>query len=157
MVEWSRTAAQFLRAVARAYPQGAPAEVEALADHLWKLAARAATLAGVLERRSQAFERLVASGGELRAEVERRVEALAGEASAESRRQVEELRAQLESFDEALNTDLGVGRQHIEARVREALECEKAFAETAAKLARHLRDEPECRELLEAIEQHWRA
>jgi serine/threonine-protein kinase len=128
-----------------------------LADHLWKLASRAATLAGVLESRSRAFERLVESGAALRAEVERRIEALAGEASAESRHQVEELRAQRDSFDEALNTDLRVGHQRIEAGVREALECEKAFAETARRLAQHLRDKPECRELLEAIETRGRA
>jgi hypothetical protein len=47
--------------------------------------------------------------------------------------------------------DLQSGRQQIETRVREALECEKAFTETTKVLVEHLRDKPECRELLEDI------
>ena len=151
MVEWSRTAANFLKAVARAYPHGAPTEVQALADQLWSLASRAATLAGLLETKSKAFEQLVEAGRALRAHIEEKIEELAKEESAESRKHVDELRSQLERYDEALKEDLLGGRQHIETRVREALECEKTFTETSRVLVQHLRDKPACREVLEEI------
>jgi hypothetical protein len=151
MVEWSRTAANVQRAVARAHPNGAPTEVGALAGHLWQLASQASTLAGVLDRRSKDFEQLLGSSGELRAKIEQRIEELAGEESAESRRQVEALRADLARYGEALEADLRSGRQRIEAQVREALAWEVDFRQTCKALVEHLRDEPECRDLLEGI------
>jgi hypothetical protein len=151
MVEWSRTAATFLRAVGRAYAHGAPTDVEALTDQLWKLASRAAILAGALETQSKAFEQLQAAGAGLRADIERKIEALAREESAESRKQIEALRGDLERFRAALEQDSLAGRQRIETRVREALELEKAFTETSSLLVEHLRDERGGRELLEEI------
>ena len=151
MVEWSRTAANFLKAVATAYPHGAPTEVGALADHLWKLASRAATLAGVVETQSKAFEKLVEVGGGFRAHIEQKIEELAAEESAESRKQIEELRGQLDRYSEALKEDLLSARQNIETRVGEALACEKAFTETSGVLVERLRYKPQCRELLEDI------
>jgi hypothetical protein len=151
MVEWSRTAANFLRAVGRAYPQGAPTEVEALTDELWKLASRAATLAGALDTLSKTFEQLQAAGAGLRADLERKIEALAGEESAESRKQIEALRGDLDRFTAALEVDSLAGRQRIETRVHEALALEKAFTETSSALVEHLRNKRGGRELLEEI------
>ncbi len=128
MVEWSRKAANLLRAVGRAYVHGAPTEVQTRVDHLWKLASRGATLAGVLETQSKAFEQLAAaSAGPLRAGIEQKVD--------------------LDRFDEAFKADLLSGREKIDAHVREALECEKDFTETAALLVEHLRHKPQCRDL----------
>ena len=231
VVEWSRTAANFLRAVARAYPnRQAPTDVRAAADHIWELASRAATLEGELESHSKKLEAIEKRGRALRAEIGRKVEELAGEESralrdaaverehlsrlrikrkhsqqefsvaqgeidaagnnlerirrsaealgaaraqvevlravaqdyedrarareetaAERRRQIEELRSQLQRYSEALENDLQAGRERIATRVREALTYEKAFTEATGVLVDHLRDKPECRELLEDI------
>ncbi|MEZ4287107.1 MAG: hypothetical protein R3A47_02965 [Polyangiales bacterium] len=82
VVEWSRTAANFLRAVARAYPNGrTPEEVKGAADQIWELASRAATLEGELETHSKRLEAIEKRGRGLRAEIGRKVEELAGEES----------------------------------------------------------------------------
>ena len=44
------------------------------------------------------------------------------------------------------------GRERIANRVREALSYEKSFSEASNVLLDHLRDKPECRELLEDID-----
>ena len=232
MVEWSRTAANFLRAVARAYPDGdAPTEVQGAADQIWELASRASRLEGELESHSKKLETIEKRGRALRAEIGRKVEDLAGEESralrdasserdllsqlilkrkrakrahqaaqaevqaagsnierirrghealgatraqcevlqtvsrdyerrarskedvaGERRRQIEELRAQLKRYSEALENDLQSGRERIANRVREALDYENAFGSASNLLLDHLRDKPECRELLEDID-----
>ena len=232
VVEWSRTAANFLRAVARAYPDGdAPSEVQGASDKIWELASRASRLEGELESHSKKLETIEKRGRALRAEIGRKVEDLAGEESralrdaaserdtlsqlllkrkraqrehqaaqaevqaagqnfdrvgrgyealgaaraqvevfegvardyeqrarakedvaAERRKQIEELRAQLKRYSEALEADLQTGRERIANRVREALDYEKAFGDASNLLLDHLRDKPECRELLEAID-----
>ncbi|HSN81793.1 MAG TPA: protein kinase [Polyangiales bacterium] len=82
VVEWSRTAANFLRAVARAYPDGnAPAEVQGASDQIWELASRASRLEGELESHSKKLETIEKRGRALRAEIGRKVEELAGEES----------------------------------------------------------------------------
>ena len=54
VVEWSRRAANFLRATARAYPNGrAPEKVQQSADRMWELAARASRLEGELASHSR--------------------------------------------------------------------------------------------------------
>jgi serine/threonine-protein kinase len=232
VVEWSRTAADFLRAVARAYPDAnAPSEVQAASDQIWVLASRASRLEGELESHSKRLEAIEKRGRALRAEIGRKVEELAGEESralreasserdmlsqlilrrkraqrelmsaqaevqaaggniervqrgyealgaaraqaevldnvardyerrarskediaVERRKQIEELRAQLKRYSEALDNDLQTGRERIANRVREALEYEKAFGNASDLLLDHLRDKPECRELLEDID-----
>jgi eukaryotic-like serine/threonine-protein kinase len=72
--------------------------------------------------------------------------------AAERRKQIEELRAQLKRYSEALENDLQTGRERIANRVREALAYERAFGEASNLLLDHLRDKPECRELLEDID-----
>jgi serine/threonine-protein kinase len=232
VVEWSRTAANFLRAVARAYPNGdAPDEVQSAADTIWELASRASRLEGELESHSKKLEAIEKRGRALRAEIGRKVEDLAGEESralrdasterdmlsqlilkrkrakrnfqtaqaevkaagnkadrmkrayeslggargqvevletvardyesrarakeamaAERRKQIEELRAQLKRYSEALESDLQAGRERIASRVGEALDYEKSFGDASNLLLDHLRDKPECRELLEDID-----
>ena len=66
--------------------------------------------------------------------------------------QIEDLRAQLKRYSEALENDLQTGRERIANRVREALSYEKSFSEASSLLLDHLRDKPECRELLEDID-----
>ena len=232
VVEWSRTAANFLRAVARAYPDGnAPTDVQGASDQIWELASRASRLEGELESHSKKLEAIEKRGRGLRAEIGRKVEDLAGEESralrdasaerdmlsqlilkrkraqrdylaaqaeaqaagsnaerirrgyerlgaaraqvetlesvardyerrarakesvaTERRKQIEELRAQLKRYSEALENDLQTGRERIANRVREALTYEKAFGDASSLLLDHLRDKPECRELLEDID-----
>jgi hypothetical protein len=64
------------------------------------------------------------------------------------RRQIEELRAQLSRYAEALEEDLGSGREKVAARTREGLLFEKQFTEVTATLVTHLKGKPECRDLL---------
>jgi serine/threonine-protein kinase len=102
------------------------------------------------------FEESGSLAGRVRAlnEVLKEHEAKAGaqEQLAESlRKQITDLRAQLQRYGEALETDLATGRERIATRVREALSYEKAFSEASATLISHLKDKPECRELLEEI------
>jgi serine/threonine-protein kinase len=82
VVEWSRRAANFLRATARAYPNGkAPDDIQRAADKMWDLAARAARLEGELSSHSRKLEAIEKRGRALRAEIGRKVEELAGEES----------------------------------------------------------------------------
>jgi serine/threonine-protein kinase len=64
------------------------------------------------------------------------------------RRQIEELRAQLSRYAEALEEDLGSGREKVAARTREGLTFEKQFTEVTNTLIGHLKSKPECRDLL---------
>ena len=137
MVEWSRTAATLLRALARAYPRGAPPEIKTPADRIWELAARGATLQGALEAHSNALERFVETNRSLRAELAKKTEA----ANA----------GQLAAYDAAYEQDLQAGRAIIAARVEEAHACEKGFDEARAALVEHLRHKPACREVLEEL------
>ncbi len=68
------------------------------------------------------------------------------------RAQIDELRAQLQRYSEALESDLQAGRERIASRVREALGYERSFVDASTILLEHLRQKPECRELLEKIE-----
>jgi serine/threonine protein kinase len=227
VVEWSRRAANFLRATARAYPNGrAPEKVQQSADRMWELAARASRLEGELASHSRKLEAIEKRGRALRAEIGRKVEELAGEESralreaalererahdmtersqsaraeydrhravvdrgqadgrtyealgaerarietfnqvhseyseratikeqygAGLRKQIDDLKNQLQRYSEALENDLQAGRDRIATRVREALGYEKGFQEASAVLIEHLRDKPECRELLEEV------
>jgi len=72
-------------------------------------------------------------------------------AAADLRRQIEELRAQLQRYSDALETDLSAGRDRIVTRVREALGYEKRFVEASSTLMTHLKDRPECAELVEEL------
>ncbi|MFO0692320.1 MAG: protein kinase [Polyangiales bacterium] len=82
VVEWSRRASNFLRAMARAYPNGrAPDQIQQAADRMWELAARASRLEGELASHSRKLEAIERRGRALRAEIGRKVEELAGEES----------------------------------------------------------------------------
>ncbi len=64
------------------------------------------------------------------------------------RRQIEDLRAQLVRYAEALEEDLAQGREKVGQKTREGLSFEKAFAEASQLLLSHLRNRPECRDLV---------
>ena len=64
------------------------------------------------------------------------------------RRQIEELRAQLARYAEALDEDLTQSREKVAARTREGLAFEKAFNDVSNTLLGHLRNKPECRDLV---------
>jgi serine/threonine-protein kinase len=64
------------------------------------------------------------------------------------RRQIEQLRGQLSRYAEALEEDLSRGRTQVAERAREGFELERAFHEVSEKLVKHLRDKPECRDLM---------
>jgi len=67
------------------------------------------------------------------------------------RRQIDELRGQLARYAEALEEDLGQGRERVAARTREGLQFEKAFSEASNTLLGHLRNKPECRDLVNEL------
>jgi len=67
------------------------------------------------------------------------------------RRQIEELRSQLARYAEALEEDLAQGREKVAARTREGLQFEKAFSEVSNMLLGHLRNKPECRDLVSEL------
>lgn len=64
------------------------------------------------------------------------------------RRQIDDLRAQLARYAEALEEDLAQGRERVAARTREGLVFEKSFSEASNLLLAHLRNKPECRDLV---------
>ncbi len=64
------------------------------------------------------------------------------------RRQIDDLRAQLVRYAEALEEDLAQGREKVAHKTREGLAFEKAFADASALLLSHLRNRPECRDLV---------
>jgi eukaryotic-like serine/threonine-protein kinase len=229
--EWGTRAANFARMVARGYPNGrTPPEIQAAANKLWELAARASRLEGELSTHSRKLQAIERRGRALRAEIGRKVEELAAdesralrEAAAERdraskyrtamqtaqtnyqqaskraggaitdahqarevyeavgvakatvegyrrqveeheavassieeraanlRRQIDDLRAQLQRYSDALENDLATGRDKIATRVREALGYEQSFAESSTLLMTHLKDRPECRDLVEEL------
>ncbi len=67
------------------------------------------------------------------------------------RQQIDDLRQQLQRYSEALESDLALGREKIASRVQEALQFESGFAEGAKVLFEHLRERPECRDLLKEL------
>ncbi|MCG8557656.1 MAG: protein kinase [Proteobacteria bacterium] len=67
------------------------------------------------------------------------------------RAQIDDLKAQLQRYSDALENDLTAGRERIATRVGEALGYEKRFGEASSMLLGHLRDRPECRDLLEEL------
>jgi len=71
--------------------------------------------------------------------------------AADLRKQIEELRRQLQRYSDALENDLAAGRDRIATRVKEALSFEKRFEEASMLLLSHLRDKPECRDLMEEL------
>ncbi|HEY8430861.1 MAG TPA: protein kinase, partial [Sandaracinaceae bacterium] len=71
--------------------------------------------------------------------------------AADLRRQIEELRAQLQRYSDALENDLSAGRERIATRVREALSYEKGFVQSSEILLAHLKDRPECADLVEEL------
>jgi serine/threonine-protein kinase len=71
--------------------------------------------------------------------------------AADHRKQIDELRSQLQRYSDALENDLIAGRYRIASRVKEALGYEQRFWEASALLLQHLRDKPECRDLIEEL------
>ncbi|MEY4582872.1 MAG: hypothetical protein RL701_7575 [Pseudomonadota bacterium] len=71
--------------------------------------------------------------------------------AADLRKQIEELRRQLQRYSDALENDLATGRDRIATRVKEALSFEKGFEEASTLLLQHLREKPECRDLIEEL------
>lgn len=73
----------------------------------------------------------------------------AREASARDlRKQIEDLRGQLTRYAEALEEDLAAGREKVAARTRDGLVYEAEFLEATNVLLAHLRNKPECRDLM---------
>ena len=69
-------------------------------------------------------------------------------AARDLRRQIEDLRAQLARYAEALEEDLAQGREKVAHKTREGLNFEKLFADSSSMLLSHLRNRPECRDLV---------
>ncbi len=69
-------------------------------------------------------------------------------AARDLRRQIEELRGQLARYAEALEEDLSQGREKVAQRTREGLAFEKSFSDASNLLLQHLRNKPECRDLV---------
>ena len=67
------------------------------------------------------------------------------------RRQIDELRGQLTRYAEALEEDLGQGREKVTQRTREGVGFEKSFADASNLLLQHLRSKPECRDLIQEL------
>ncbi len=67
------------------------------------------------------------------------------------RKQIDELRKQLQRYSDALENDLAAGRDRIATRVKEALTFERKFDEASKILLEHLREKPECRDLIEEL------
>jgi eukaryotic-like serine/threonine-protein kinase len=67
------------------------------------------------------------------------------------RRQIEELRSQLARYAEALEEDLAQGREKVTQRTREGLAFEKSFHDVSGLLLQHLRNKPECRDLVNEL------
>lgn len=115
VVEWSRRAANFVRAVARAYPNGkAPPEIQQSADKMWDVAARAARLEGELASHSRKLEAIEKRGRALRAEIGRKVEELAGEES----RAMRDAQRERDRADRTETLRAGAERELVGARGR---------------------------------------
>jgi serine/threonine protein kinase len=72
----------------------------------------------------------------------------------ELRKQIDDLRNQLQRYSDALENDLITGRDRIASKVKEAIGFEQRFSEASITLARHLRERPECRDLIEDMIAH---
>ena len=121
VVEWSRRASNFLRAMARAYPNGkAPDTVQEAADKIWDFAARASRLEGELASHSRKLEAIEKRGRALRAEIGRKVEELAGEESRAMRdaQRERERAARTESQRGRAEQELAVTKRRIDAGER---------------------------------------
>lgn len=66
-------------------------------------------------------------------------------------KQIDSLRSQLQRYSEALENDLSAGRERIARRVSKGLEYEREFGDASHRLLSHLRNRPECRELLQEL------
>jgi serine/threonine-protein kinase len=64
------------------------------------------------------------------------------------RTQIEDLRGQLQRYSEALENELGAGRDRIAAKVKEALGYERGFGDASTLLVEQLKNQPECRDLI---------
>jgi serine/threonine-protein kinase len=71
--------------------------------------------------------------------------------AADLRKQIDDLRKQLQRYSDALENDLAAGRERIATRVKEALTFERKFDEASTVLLGHLREKPECRDLIEEL------
>jgi len=71
--------------------------------------------------------------------------------AAELRRQIDELRGQLQHYSDGLENDLISGRDRIAAKVKEALTYEQRFGDASNTLILHLRDRPECRDMIDEL------
>ena len=69
----------------------------------------------------------------------------------ELRKQIDDLRSQLQRYSDALENDLITGRDRIASKVKEALGYEQRFGEASTTLVRHLRERPECRDMIEEL------
>jgi eukaryotic-like serine/threonine-protein kinase len=69
----------------------------------------------------------------------------------ELRKQIDDLRSQLQRYSDALENDLITGRDRIASKVKEALGFEQRFSEASAILTRHLRERPECRDMIDDL------
>jgi eukaryotic-like serine/threonine-protein kinase len=98
---------------------------------------------GAARARVEAFQRQIEGNTNQAARHEGR--------AAELRRQIDDLRSQLQRYSDALENDLITGRDRIAAKVKEALGYEQRFGEASETLVRHLRDKPECRDLIDDL------
>jgi serine/threonine protein kinase len=71
--------------------------------------------------------------------------------ASELRKQIDDLRSQLQRYSDALENDLITGRDRIASKVKEALGYEQRFGEASTTLVRHLRERPECRDMIEEL------
>jgi len=110
-----------------------------------------------MQRMREAFEAV----GAMRARVEAQKSLIAEheqraeqrEAQARSlRQQIDDLKQQLQRYSEALEADIAQGREKIASRVRQALEYEKTFSQSASTIMQHLQDRPECRDLIKEMQ-----
>ncbi|HJL10192.1 MAG TPA: protein kinase [Polyangiaceae bacterium LLY-WYZ-15_(1-7)] len=141
VVEWSRRAANFLRATARAYPNGrAPDEIRKAAERMWDLAARASRLEGELASHSRKLEAIGKRGRALRAEIGRKVEELAGEESRATRDALAEREraARIGALRSQAERELAQARQAVQGRATaegyQALGAAQAKMDTLAQV-----------------------
>ncbi len=122
-----------------------------------KIAAEAKMLADTAMRQNSfdraVFERSGATAATVQAKREQlaRYEAKknARETTARDlRRQIDELRSQLTRYAEALEEDLAQGREKVANRTREGLAFERSFSDASNLLLQHVRNKPECRDLV---------
>ncbi len=136
VVEWSKRAANFLRATARAYPNGkAPDEVRQAADRMWDLAARASRLEGELASHQRKLEAIEKRGRALRAEIGRKVEELAGEESRAMREGLTERERATRVQARRLQAEREVGEAQNRLRAQSTAEGWRALGSAEAQVA----------------------